>query len=415
MSKPTPGKSYTVVKGDNLSLISQRAYGIQRKWRDIWQANQTVLKSDDPNLIFPGEVLFIPLDTEIEEVKKQFDVELADKAPDDFTIIINDKEVPVESGRVTTAIDQVADSWSARLAFFPKDPDHQANFKPFAYPQALSYLGGQKMVTGFLYIVNTELDDSRNIELFGWSQTAELVDNSLHAPFRAKNITLRDRIKTVAEPFGLPLIYTFTGEDAKFKRVKAGKTEQAFSHLAGLASQRSAIIGGTPYGEILVEDIASGDTVGTIEEGQAIAKSFKGKFDGRKRFQTYRALGKSQRGNKSQNVKDESIRLPRLKTFSSDDTTIENIQVAAEYKKNKAFADALSIPLPVTSWYAPNGELWRKNTLVTVKSETLFLPDGYTFLIRGVEYIFSPEGTTAMLTIVPPGVFNNIPVVNPWA
>ena len=62
MSKPTPGSTYTVVKGDQLRLISAQAYGRQDLWRRIFAANQTTLKSGDPDLIFPGEVLIIPGD-----------------------------------------------------------------------------------------------------------------------------------------------------------------------------------------------------------------------------------------------------------------------------------------------------------------------------------------------------------------
>ena len=51
-------KTYTVVKGDTLSGISQRFYGDANKYPKIFAANE--LRSGDPNLIYPGEVLIIP-------------------------------------------------------------------------------------------------------------------------------------------------------------------------------------------------------------------------------------------------------------------------------------------------------------------------------------------------------------------
>lgn len=59
---PPPGpvsRTYTVKRGDNLSLISQRHYGTQARWRDIYAANRAVIGAN-PNLIHPGQVLTIP-------------------------------------------------------------------------------------------------------------------------------------------------------------------------------------------------------------------------------------------------------------------------------------------------------------------------------------------------------------------
>jgi len=52
------GRTYTVLKGDNLSKIAQRLYGDAAKWRTIYEANTDIIK--DPNLIHPGQVLKLP-------------------------------------------------------------------------------------------------------------------------------------------------------------------------------------------------------------------------------------------------------------------------------------------------------------------------------------------------------------------
>ena len=48
---------YTVRRGDNLTKIAQAEYGTDN-FQPIFQANQHII--DDPNLIFPGQVLRIP-------------------------------------------------------------------------------------------------------------------------------------------------------------------------------------------------------------------------------------------------------------------------------------------------------------------------------------------------------------------
>jgi nucleoid-associated protein YgaU len=49
---------YTVEKGDSLSKIAKAHYGDAMKYMTIFEANQPLL--DDPNKIYPGQVLRIP-------------------------------------------------------------------------------------------------------------------------------------------------------------------------------------------------------------------------------------------------------------------------------------------------------------------------------------------------------------------
>ena len=59
VKKKTPeAVFYTVVKGDTLGKIAKAHYGKASKYKDIFKANQPLLK--DPNKIYPGQVLRIP-------------------------------------------------------------------------------------------------------------------------------------------------------------------------------------------------------------------------------------------------------------------------------------------------------------------------------------------------------------------
>lgn len=52
-------RTYVVRSGDNLSWISERFYGTQGRWRDIYEANRGVI-GPNPSLIHPGQELVIP-------------------------------------------------------------------------------------------------------------------------------------------------------------------------------------------------------------------------------------------------------------------------------------------------------------------------------------------------------------------
>lgn len=51
-------QSYTVQKGDTLSHIARKHYGKASRWHAIFDANRDQL--DDPDKIFPGQVLKLP-------------------------------------------------------------------------------------------------------------------------------------------------------------------------------------------------------------------------------------------------------------------------------------------------------------------------------------------------------------------
>ena len=59
----TGERTYTVESGDTLSHIAKAHYGKAGKWRAIFEANRDQI--DDPDRIFPGQVLKIPaIDTD---------------------------------------------------------------------------------------------------------------------------------------------------------------------------------------------------------------------------------------------------------------------------------------------------------------------------------------------------------------
>lgn len=52
-------QTYTVVAGDSLSKIAKHFYGQGNHWHSIFDANREQI--DDPDKIFPGQVLKIPV------------------------------------------------------------------------------------------------------------------------------------------------------------------------------------------------------------------------------------------------------------------------------------------------------------------------------------------------------------------
>lgn len=425
MPKATPGVPYVVVSGDNLSRLSNQAYGDPSKWRLIWKANQNTLRSDDPNRIYPGEVLQIPANPVEEQAKKATGLSAEEYLsslegqPDNLTLIIEGKTLIVESARVVRTMDTVADGCTVVVTWNPDDKEAAKVLVPYSYKEALVYLGPWLVIKGLVYSHEPEEgEDGSTMTLEIFSKTADLADSSMKPPYEQKKVTLKRRAEELIEPLGFTLVYE-ADEGEEFDRVTAQPEDTILSHLSDLASQRSVLISSNTLGEVVFYQANIGESVGAIEVEAPLTQSIKAKFDGRQRFNSYRVIGptpKRKKGNAIEAVaKDNDIPRSRFKTIVANDATEGNIQSVADWQRSKQLAEALKFAFPVNKWYAPDGSLWRENTIVTVKSKTVFTPDGFDYLIRQVEYIFSEEGATAVLDLVPPQVYTEEPVEVPWA
>ncbi len=344
--------------------------------------------------------------------------QLQQREPDSFTLIVDGLEIPVKSAKVLRTMDTASDTWTASIAWTPGlDPALDAKLKPYLYNTASVYLGGEQVVSGILYTISVELSDTGRLKhLIGYSYTADVIDSVLNPPYEKNNVTLAQRARGLVEPLGINVIFN-VDTDGQFDRVTAEPIDTIFEHLSDLAAQRGVLISSSNAGDMVFQKAnTTGSPVGTLEEGQPPVLNFSVTFDGRKRFNTYRAIGQSPGSNsKVGTATDEGVPRSRFLTFQADDTIQGDIQKAAEWKRSKQLAEALTIPLPVSTWYAPNGELWKENTLITLKSSSLHLPDGFTFLIRSVEFTYEETGTTAVLNLVPPQVYTGEPIEEVWS
>lgn len=422
MSEPIAGKQYTVISGDTLSGIAQRAYGRGSQWPKIFKANQMKLKSGDPDLIYPGEIIFIPELVDEKKMKRDITGDTLDgREADNFTLIIDGIEIPVESGKVLRTMDTAADGWTASIAWTPgADEKLDKRLKPYLYPKAYVYLGGQLVVSGRLYAIEPSLElGGQRMGLEGWSFTADIIDSTTKPPYEKNNVTLEQRARDLCEPMGISVEFEDADSKArnkKFDRVTIEATDTIFSHLAKLAAQCGILVSSTIHGDLLFTRAKTkSKSVGTIEEGKTGIPAFKCKFDGRKRFNSYRVISDSPGGSAKVSIaKDSKVPTSRFITFKADENAEGGIKDTAEWRRSKQLSESLTFDFPVKGWYAPNGKLWQANSIITIKSPTMWIPDGFDFLIVKVSYDFSNSGTSAVLSLTVPNAYTGESIKEPW-
>lgn len=430
MPKPVPGRPYTIVAGDNLSRIAAAAYGSPREWRKIWKANKATLRSGDPNLIFPGEVLWLPeqvIEVEPEEAQDDTRERIEGKDPGDFTIIVEGMEIPVVDGRAFRSMDTAADGFTATIPWNPTSKTERAKellskVRPYGYKNCECYLGGELMMRGRLYAVGASIGaNGVTLDLEGWGYTADLVDSTVRPPYEAKGVTLEQRAKALLEGFAIDVDFQLD-DDPPFDKITLQPTDTIFNHLLELARQRKALVTSDAKGRLVITSAnVDGGSIYTLEEGRRPLSEASIRFDGRQRFNTYTAISQAPRKKGANSApptataKDDIVPAARMYRFQANDVEGETLQGAADWERSRRLADGLKVSLPVDGWQVPGTkDLWKENTIVTLKSPSLFIPDGYDFLVRSVEFSFGQNGAVANLELVPPQTFSGEPIKEPW-
>lgn len=414
--KPTPGFRYSVIFGDSLEAISNRAYGVDIYVKNILAANAyltgRIIDSNGLPLIYAEDILIIPV---LVTPKSKI---LTGKQSNELTILIEGKEIKTFSANMIRTMDTGADAINVSIAWIPgADKGLDDSLLPFKYPKAEIFIGGKLQLTGYLYTVRPSLSISESvIELTIFSLTKDAVDSTINPPYEKNNITLEQRAQELLPIINIQSIFE-VDSGGQFDRITANQSDTIFKHLADLAAQRGILVSCTEKGEMLFyrADIDS-LPVGTIKEGESLGLEYAAEYDGTKLFNTYKAVGDTPGADAQTAVAiDENVPKSRMITFHADDTTDGNILKAAEWKRSKKYADALTFSIPVSGWIAPNGELWKPNTTVILESPTLFLSNGVKLMIRSVEYLWGNEGLSVVLNLTSLEVFTGEPINYIWS
>ena len=433
---PEAGRWYRVKSGDRFTFLAGTLYGDQSKANVIVSANSFVLNRglspEDYPWIYPGDALFLPLNPPVDKFKRLAERRLPGDNPDDFTLIIGGRRVPVEAGRVVRTMNTLSDQWSAKIAWTPfADPELDELIRPGSFSKASVYLGGELMINGQLFGIETILGNRQSADLTGYSYTVNMLDSSVVAPYERTNISLEAYCISQAYPHSVNVtIDDGVGQGPPFAKVSSDFQSKKGGEVIRLAAQRGLLATSDELGDLVITQAKTdGETVGSIQEGDPGAREYRAKFDGRARFRTTLALGSTgKRGRYSNGARrsvpidryntavaiDENIIIDRNITFKPDDSDGQTIEDAAKWRKNKAIIDSMSTPFPYDDWYF-KGKLWQPNTLITVVSPSMWTgPQGYTYLIQKVEYIFEGGGRKVILSLVPPEAYTKENVREPW-
>lgn len=346
--------------------------------------------------------------------------------PNALTLLINGHRLQCTSGRVSRSIDTCADGFSVTA---PLDPNFEEYlFRPYGFEDVELYLGSELVITGRIYKPRADLSDSGYVGTFeGASFAADLVDSKLFTPREFNFTTLGELADILAERIGLKADYDSEAGGYIIERATCGQGESIFNFIANIALQHGVLITSNSKGDLrLVQANTKGRPVCTLGNEANPLTTISAEWDGRALFNKYKVTTTSpttvQSNTKKRKKKtwvsktiyrsltitDPDVPESRQTCETYDEVSIGSAEKGAKHLRRRAYADSVSLRIPVTSWYVPNTDkLWAENTIVTVQSKAVFLHQGFDMLIRAVEFVLSDAGTTASLDLVMPQCYSD--------
>ncbi|KKM92248.1 hypothetical protein LCGC14_1220290 [marine sediment metagenome] len=420
MSKPTPGRMYDVVQGDRIRDISRRAFGHDRSG-DIVDSNSALLKGRVISLeglptIFPGDKLWLP------DILKQFSQKIPFDVDDEISIRIDGKIFKGwTASNIKRNINTIADGFTFAFPYNPFNMELREATRPYSYKPCDLFIGGELYIAGQTIKWNPALRPNETVKTIDartkTGHTIECMAQKTALEFN--NQTLSQIATAIMAPYGddlKPLF--FDGDSDQFTKVRKEITDQDFSFLSGLSSQKGFMVTSSDSGQMaFIRANINGKPVTRFVEGDTAIENIAATYDGTKRHSSFQAITESPGiPGPSSVLNDESIPIYRPFVFSADDLEAGNLDTALSWRRSKSLADSTRLRITATGWRNQNNMLWRENMKVTVLAPSVDIFNETEYIISGINLMKDENGgNVAGLEMILPQAYSlEFPSSFPW-
>lgn len=285
-------------------------------------------------------------------------------------------------------------------------------------------LEGAAFLTGWVDAISPKVDaKSHGIGVEGREITCDLVDcgREPKSPIHWKNLTLPQLIRELVQPFGLTFTDTGAPVGSPFKLFSAEPGDSVFQTIQKAASVRGLLPMTLPDGSITTVVEGKGRATDRLVYGLNIL-SASGKYDNKGRFSAYHVTGQApvspgssyfggaKKHTSTAGATDPLVtRYRPLVVVESGEVRGTMAQTRANWEATTRAAKASTVEVTVRGWTQSDGTLWECARTASVEIPYLFGPGARELLISAVRYSYGPGGTVAVLSLVTPGAFKQLP------
>lgn len=312
---------------------------------------------------------------------------------------------------ITRSLDTLSGAFTLQLA--PKAATADAEFAINPGDRCMVLVAGETIIDGWVDTVAPSISGTdHSISVTGRDRTADLADcSAIHKPGSWKNVKLETIASELTKPFGISVTAKVsTGKAITQFALQQGETVQAA--IERLLRFRGLLMTPAEGGNLEIITPSSGAPVATLELGVNI-KSGSARFDDSQRFSDYLIKGQAagnnhKHGKTVSQIRGEATdpgvaRYRPMLIVAEEQGDGASLTVRAKFEAGVRAGKAVSAEILVAGWrVAPGGKLWAQNMPVRVKCPALKLADRQ-MLVTAVTFSKSNDGTSASLTVMPPG------------
>ncbi len=401
-------RSYVVIQGDTLSVISARMYGDSTLYPKILYANQQI-KSSVP--LQAGQSLIIPdldenenalVSGETEKDLVTFEIDGVNFT--DFTEI-----------NIQLSIDVIADSFSLNVPFEPDVEIYRNTFKPFKFQKARIFVGKELILTGNVVNIEPSIDvESNNLKIEGYSTPGILSDCTYPPnayPLSFSDVTLNEILRQTVGFFNLDLIDN-VNDEYSYTNIDVTPGEKVSDFIIDLAQKRACLLYSTLDGKLAVSKSSKESAKFTLKQGDPNIINIKPNFNGQIAYTTITGLlGLSDVILDADSYTEEdkfmsSAGVSRPYVFNISDVDTGTLSDVVKSKLRRNWSERVSFTVTVEGWRNPLGEIWKDNTRILIHYPSALIYNPFEFLIKTVRLKKSSDEYTAELDLVFPQSFD---------
>jgi len=350
----------------------------------------------------------------------------------DITLFVGGQSISGwQSVRITRGIERCPNDFDISFTeLFPGDGSTVV-VKPGDFCKV--FIGSDLVITGYVDRLNPSIDpQSHTVRITGRGKCQDLVDCAAEWPGgQISGSSILQIAQKLAEPYGkddkgVPIsedsLITVTAVDStvgppipQFNLIYG---ETAYEIIERVCRYRGLLAYELPDGNLFLGRVSDMTAASGFTQGDNIqAANIEYAMD--QRFSMYQARLLSMElwgdipgpGGSYKDTQydfpDPSVLRRRLKILIAEtaDVGMEICKLRARWEASRRAGRSSTLSLVVDSWRDKGGTLWTPNTLVPLDVATCKIPQGTMWTIGAVTYRRDENGTTAELTIMPPGAF----------
>jgi prophage tail gpP-like protein len=433
--------TYTAKSGDRASYIAANYQITVEQLKNsnpqiftperIAKTNELIASGDlNPGelLFYPGEIFNIPTGL-VDEIAEEQTIRV--DAADELTILINGVKCPLpHEFRFTEYFDTCSDNFEIT---YPYDPNLQnpayrvkaEDFRTKGLPQIKLYIGEDPVLTGEIEIpANIITPDSVTQTIGGRSKTYLLEKSDMFpsVPREFLNQTWDEIAPVVCNPHSISIeIDPNVDLSEPFEKVTAEDKEKPFFFLSRLARERSAILGKTGAGKLLIHKAVKKEPVanfiietvdGKLRVGTADkfigVEGLEFSFDTSALAGQY--IGKTPTvddTNLTSTVQSKVLKQQSVKITEYADGNEQTLDSMTEWEEQKAVREFYKNSIPFPDWINPNNGLrWKAGDFVTIQAVEAGLDLPQIMLINQIDFTKnSNDKRLVVLKLIPSEVY----------